>query len=205
MDIPTRFLFAAVPPGADLVQLLVIPASALEPADVVEATLPVVADSQGLEAQIEGHHTTGLFLPFWRLIDKGGVIVAARISGNCHLAKATRRHFGKVGNDSGKAFVLPLAASGQHQLLAVKAHIHGWITEGEELMARAHARKAGLLASRYPPEEGLHGLVQPEVDFRQEFAIDLIDGWIVLPAFGQGLLGCLPIPALARPQLHDQI
>src|ERR1051326_6416207 len=69
-------------------------------------------------------------------------------------------------------------------------------------MAWPHAGEARLLPRRHTPEEGLHGLVQPEVDFRQELAIDMIDGWVVLAALGQCLLGYPPVPALARAEPH---
>jgi hypothetical protein len=63
--------------------------------------------------------------------------------------------------------------------------------------------KAGLLPGSHAPKERLNGLVQAEVDLRLEFAIDQVDGWVVLPAFGQRLLVALPVPALTCAQPHD--
>src|SRR5712692_9578139 len=54
MDVPTGLLLTAVSFGAKLVQLLVVPTVALEPADVVKAALVSDAHGQGLNAQIEG-------------------------------------------------------------------------------------------------------------------------------------------------------
>ena len=123
MKIPTRLLFAAVPPGAERIKLLVVPADALEPADVVEPASPIVADSQRLDQEIKGHNPTHLFLRLRGLIDKGRMIVAAGISGNGHLAKATGRHFSKRRHDVGKLLVAALPPGGQDQPLAFKHQI----------------------------------------------------------------------------------
>ena len=54
MDVAARLLLALVSFRADFVELFVVPAIALEAADVVEA--PLVADTcrQGLDAQVKG-------------------------------------------------------------------------------------------------------------------------------------------------------
>ena len=57
MDVPAGLLLALVPFGADLVQLLVVVAVALEAADVVEAPLVGVARRQRLDAQVKGDNT----------------------------------------------------------------------------------------------------------------------------------------------------
>ena len=64
VNIPARFLLAAVPLGADLVQLLVVPLMALLAADVIEAPLLVDARRQRLDAQIKGDHLPRLWLGF---------------------------------------------------------------------------------------------------------------------------------------------
>ena len=51
VDVASRLLLAAVPFGAKLVQLLVVPAGALEAADVVEPASSVVADGQRLDPE----------------------------------------------------------------------------------------------------------------------------------------------------------
>src|SRR5215469_17328150 len=69
MKVAAGLLLAFVPFGANLVQLLVIVAVALEPADVVEARLVGVGRCQGFDTQVKGHnailtHGTGLaFFP----------------------------------------------------------------------------------------------------------------------------------------------
>ncbi len=52
MDVPAGFLLALVPFGADFVQLFIVPAIALEPANMVEASLVGVACCQRLDAQV---------------------------------------------------------------------------------------------------------------------------------------------------------
>ena len=70
MDVPARFLLALVALGAKLVELFVVPAVALEAADVLETALIVHTGCQCLNAQFKCHDTliaqgTPLaFLPF---------------------------------------------------------------------------------------------------------------------------------------------
>src|SRR5215469_3113749 len=188
MNIAPGFLLATVPFGADLVQLLVVPASACEAPNVIETALPVVAGCQRLDAQIKGHYPARAFFGILcHLIDKGGVIVAAGVSTDRHLLVAGRNALREFGPNGGIGLVLPAlsSASGQQHRLAFDAHIHRWIAQGEELMAWTHSGKAGLFTIGYPFEEGLHGLIQSEVDFGQELAVHLIDRWIKLPALRQ--------------------
>src|SRR5260221_11176981 len=56
MEIEVGFLPALGPFRANLVELLVVPAVALEAADVVEAALVVDACRQRLDAQAKGHN-----------------------------------------------------------------------------------------------------------------------------------------------------
>src|ERR1051326_6196378 len=50
MEVASRLLLAAVPLGADLVKLFVIPASPFEAADVIEPASSVVSDGQRFDA-----------------------------------------------------------------------------------------------------------------------------------------------------------
>ena len=64
-DVAARLLLAPVPFRADFVQLFVVPAIALEAADVVEASLVVDAGYQGFDAQVKGHNTVFAVFPFF--------------------------------------------------------------------------------------------------------------------------------------------
>src|ERR1051326_7796366 len=55
VEIAARFLLTLVPFGTNLVQLFVIPAIALEAAEVIETTFVSIASSQCLDTQIKGH------------------------------------------------------------------------------------------------------------------------------------------------------
>ena len=137
VNIPSRLLLAAVPLGADLVQLFVVPRMALLAADVIEAPLLVDPYRQGLDPQIKGHHLPRLWLGFGSFIDEGGVIVPAGIPTDRHLPKAAGRHLGERGQDIGEPLVLPLASRRQDQLSPLKAQVGGRVAEGEELVPRA--------------------------------------------------------------------
>ena len=54
MDVAAGFLLAAVAFRADFIQLFIVPAIALEPTDVVAASLVGEACCQRLDAQVEG-------------------------------------------------------------------------------------------------------------------------------------------------------
>jgi hypothetical protein len=59
MDIPAGLLLAAVPPGADLVQLFVIPLMALLAADVCEAALLIDPTESRLIPRLKGGYLPG--------------------------------------------------------------------------------------------------------------------------------------------------
>ena len=65
-------------------------------------------------------------------------------------------------------------------------------------MAWSDSGKTWLLACLYSPEKALHGPIQAKVDLLQQLAVDPVQFWVVVPAFGQRLLGGIdPRPALA--------
>src|SRR5262249_7496313 len=99
---------------------------------------------------------------------------------------AWQSRFSEFCLDGGIGLVFPAApaSSGQQDRVAFYLNIHRWIAEGEELMPRSDPRKARLLPGSHPLEEGLHGLIQSEVDLRQQLAIDLLDAGVKLPALG---------------------
>src|SRR5712691_10842422 len=113
--------------------------------------------------------------------------------------------FGEMCDDVGGAFVVAFASCGKHNRVAFdRIEVHRRITEREELVSRLDSRKAWfLLACGHPPEEGLHGLVETEVHFLQELAVDRVDLWIMRATRSQRLLRLAPArPALSTSELH---
>jgi hypothetical protein len=222
MNVPAGFLLAFVPFGANLVQLLVVVAVALEAADVVEAPLIGIARRQGLDAQVKGDNTLSpqgallAFLPslaclvlivFAQLrivIDKRAIIVPARIPGDGHFVKMLRGFFCQVRYDILVAFRPPVATAtcGEDDRLALHFQVHRWIAERKELMTRLETGEPWLFSCCQATEEPLHGFVEPEVDLGQELAVDGAQLRVILLALAQGLLGLLEVPAFAAPQLH---
>ena len=129
MEVASGLLLTFVPFGANLVQLLVVPAIALEPADVIEAPLVVVARCQCLDPQIKGDNTISpqgtwlaLFSSFVCLarivltllriiVDERAVIVPAHIPADSHFAEVVRRFLGEMGHNVGEAFGSPISPS----------------------------------------------------------------------------------------------
>jgi hypothetical protein len=223
MEVPAGFLLAAVPLGADFVELLVVPAVAPKAADVVEASLVVDARCQCFDAQVEGHNAIvlhGAHFPlltwlvpivfdalFRIVIHKRAVVVSPSIPGHGNLAKVVRGRFGEVRHDVRVAFGSPLATStsGQDDGVALDlVQIHRGVTQGEELVPGLDPWKAWLLlAFRYPAKEGLHGFIQAKEHLCQEFAVHGVNLRVVLPALSQRLLRLLPSrPAFAIAQAH---
>jgi len=81
VNVPARFLLATVTLGTNFIELHIIPAVALEAADVVEASLVGVARCQRLDAQVEGDNTIlayGVVLPLFP--SPAGLVYAALIA-----------------------------------------------------------------------------------------------------------------------------
>ena len=138
MNVPAGLLLAFVPFGADLIELLVIPAIAFEAADVVKASLVVDPCGQSLDAQVKGDDPIlahGAGLPFLSLlaglvfislvlllrivIDERTVVVSPCIPGHRYLVKMLRRRFGEMRDDVGKAFVTAFASCRKHNRIAL--------------------------------------------------------------------------------------
>ena len=156
MEIPAGFLLAAVAFGAEFVELLVVPAIALESADVVEASLVVKACCQGLDAQVKGHDAViahGTSLPLFLLlaglvptilvvlsgifIDERAAVVAACVPGYRYFMKMVGWCFSEMCDDVGITFGSPLSASTSRKHYGVSydlVQVHGGIAEGKELM-----------------------------------------------------------------------
>lgn len=83
MEILAGFLLTPVAFGTNLIELLVIPAIALEAADVVETALVVHAGGQRLDTQVKGYDPIRMFIRLRYFIDKRAIIVATRISRAC--------------------------------------------------------------------------------------------------------------------------
>src|SRR5713226_2034950 len=202
MDVAAGRLLTTVAFGANLVQLLVVPTVALEPADVVETSLVGDPCCQRFDAQVEGYGTIithGALLAFVALlaclvvllicfallciiVDERAIVVASCIPGYGHLAKVLRRGFSEMGDDVGIALGSPFATSacGKNQRVALYFQVHRWIAKGEELMSRLEPWKSWFLLSCFDSlKEGLHGLVQAEVHFMQELTINAIDLWVI--------------------------
>ncbi len=116
MDVPARFLLTAVAFGANLVQLSVVPAVALESANVVETPLIGDAHGQGFDAQVKGYGTVvahGALLALFALlagmvfgilvllllriiVHERAIVASSRISGHRHFPKVFRRRLGKM-------------------------------------------------------------------------------------------------------------
>src|SRR5713226_4992058 len=153
MDVAAGRLLTTVAFGANLVQLLVVPTVALEPADVVETSLVGDPCCQRFDAQVEGYGTIithGALLAFVALlaclvvllvcfvllcivIDKRTIVVASCVPGHRHLPKALRRGFGEMRCDVGVAFGSPFATAscGKKQRVPLYFQVHRRITEGE--------------------------------------------------------------------------
>ncbi len=185
IDVPAGLFLALVAFGANLVELFVVPAIALEAPDVVETSLVAVAGCQGLDAQVKGDNTICpqgtvfaflaplvflvvviVFVLLSLVVDERAKIVATRISGYRHFVKVVRRVFGQMRHNIGVAFRPPVATSAGWQNDAVPLHlqVHGRITQGEKLMVRLEAREAWFLSGGQAAEEALHGSIQPIVD-----------------------------------------
>src|SRR5579871_129806 len=204
MEIPSRLFLAAIPFRADFIKLLVIPLMALEAANVIEAPVLVHARCQGFDAQIEGYHLPSrLYLVLPRIDERSGV-VAACVPADRHFPIACWWGFGESRNNRriGLIFLAAPASCGQQDRVAYDIDVHGWVAEREKLMPGAHAREARLFARGHALEEGLHRLIQPEIGFRQQLAIHLIDVGVVLPAFRQRLLGVQAAPTLSSAESH---
>src|SRR5712691_9271873 len=136
MDVPARFLLTPVAFGAYLVQLFVVVAVALEPANMVETPLVGYAHGQGLDAQVKSHGTVvahrtwlallasvvfgDLFLVLLCIIvDERARVVAARIPGYRYLPEVLWWCFGEMGNDVGVAFVASSATRGKYEGIAL--------------------------------------------------------------------------------------
>src|SRR5579885_2410209 len=204
MDVPPRFFLAAVPFGAYFIKLPVVPLITLEPTNVIEAPLLVHARSQRLDAQVKCDYLPRRLGFFLYRIDEGSIVVSPGVSTDRHFPVARWRRFSESGNHRwvGLVFLAAPASSRQQYRVAHDFDVHGWVAEGEKLMPETHAREAWLFACGHALEEGLHRLIQPEIDFRQQLAIHLIDFWVVLPAFSQRLLGVQAAPAFSSAQAH---
>lgn len=148
MNIASRLLLAVVPLRANLVEVLVVPASTLEAADVIEAPAPFVPSGQRFDAQIERHDTTRLLDSLLGFIHKGGVVVASGIPAYRDFFVAAGHAFGKFGSDGriGLVSLAPPASGRQQRSSALDTHVHGWVAKCEELMPRAHAGEAWRFA-----------------------------------------------------------
>ncbi len=124
-------LLAAITLRADLVELPVVPAVALEAADVVVAPLAVDARCQSLDAQVEGHDAIIahgacllLFPPLVRLVpivcdtllrivvhERAGVVPARIPLDTATSSKVLRGRFGEMRDDVGEAFGSPIASA----------------------------------------------------------------------------------------------
>ncbi len=150
MDVPAGLLLAFVPFGTNFIKLPIVPAIALEPADVVEAPLVVEACCQRLDAQVKGDDpilTYGGGLASFALlaglvfavlvtllgivIDEGTVVVATCIPGYCYLVKVRRGVFGEMCDNVGIAFGSPIATSSCRKCDGLPLHfqVHGGITQ----------------------------------------------------------------------------
>src|SRR5260370_12765035 len=154
MEVAAGFFLALVSFGANLVQLLIVPAVAFEAANVVEAPLVVEARCQRLDTQIKGDDAIlayGVVLPFLLLfallisialgmllriiVDKRAIVVATCIPGHGYLMKVLRRVFGEMGHDVGIAFVASFPSRRKRDGLPLHFQVHGGIAKGKELVA----------------------------------------------------------------------
>ena len=157
MDIPARFLLAAVSLGADFVELLVVPLMAFEATNMIETTVPVVASRKRLDAQINGNDVPTLLVCFLYQVDKGRVVVPACISTDGYLFVACRRGFAEASDDRGIGLVL-LATPASVCTRCAALPLLLAVAEREELMPGTHPGEAWRLPIRNPREEGLHAL-----------------------------------------------
>src|SRR5260370_6412613 len=170
MEVAAGFFLALVSFGANLVQLLIVPAVAFEAANVVEAPLVVEARCQRLDTQVKGDDAILAYrvvLPFLLLfallisialgmllriiVDTRAIVVATCIPGHRYLMKVLRRVLGEMGHDVGIAFAAPIAATPcwEGDSVALYFQLHGGIAKGKELVAWFDARKAWCLATFY--------------------------------------------------------
>src|SRR5712692_1826717 len=183
-DVAAGFLFTAIPLRSNFVQLSVVPAVALEPADVVKTPLISDAHGQCLDAQVKGYRTLvthwmllalfalvlfGVLVLLRIIVHERTVVVPSCISGHGHFPKVFRWGFSQMGCDVGVPFgcISPTAPCGQDDRVALHFQVHRRIAQGEELMSWFHSRKAWfLLAFCHATKESLHPLVETEVHFR---------------------------------------
>ena len=109
-----------------------------------------------------------------------------------------------------------LAAAGAEVELYTSRFAYGSVAPAEGYRRRElFYRGAGMVAGAHPgkprglprsdaAEERLHGLVQPEGNVRQPFAIDCIQVRIIGSAFHEACLPLCKVPALPGPQPHHQ-
>src|SRR5260370_22815588 len=226
MDVAAGFLLALVSFGANLIELLVVPPIPLEPTDMVEAPLVVVACCQGLDTQVKGHNAIlayGVALPFFPLlarlvliivvllhcilIHKGPIVVPTCIPGHRYLMKMIGWFLCEMRDDVGITFGSPAMASSCRKRDGVahdRVQVHGWIAERKELVPGFHAREPWFpLSCCYTTKEALHRMIQAEEHFLQELAVNGVELRVVFPARSQRLLCLTPAgPSLPAPQLH---
>ncbi len=155
MDVPARLLLAAVTLGAYFVQLPVVPAVALEPADVVETSLVVDPCGQRFDAEIKGYDAIiaqGAHLSFFSLlvglgllavllhivIHERTVVIPSCIPGHRHLMKVLRWCLREMCDNIREAFGSPpcTPSSRKHDGVPLDpVQVHRRIAEREELMA----------------------------------------------------------------------
>src|SRR2546429_9629276 len=124
---------------------------------MVDSTLLIGANSQGLDTQIKGDNFTKFGLLLLAMVAKGSVVGASCISGDCYLTKFSRWFLGEHSLNVRIGLVLPSSSSWQDQHSILNREIASWIAESEEAMSWSHSGEPWLLSSLEPSEKSIHG------------------------------------------------
>jgi hypothetical protein len=175
MDIALRLLLTLVPFGTYLVQLLVISPCSLKAANTEDSTLFIDPRCQRLDTEIKCYCALACRGLFLSLTDKRSVVVPACIPSNGYFSEYNRWSLSKFSDNIGVAFLamLTTSASRESNRISCNLDIHRRVAERKEFVPFPVAREAWRFSCLNSPIESFHGLVQAEIDFLQEFAIDM--------------------------------